>query len=120
MRRVLADLGFRWAVGDLPRECRWLLDTQAMFLKKTKLQGARDEEDDAWLGWLADVPEDDVDQQGPAQQAPQQSIHPSQQHPRAAAQVLATPRPIQMGEFLRKWAARRHLATEGAPIARAR
>ena len=38
MRRVLADLGFRWAVGALPRECRWLLDTQAMFLKKQRFR----------------------------------------------------------------------------------
>ena len=118
MRRVLADLGFRWAVGALPRECRWLLDTQAMFLKKTKIQGARDEEDDAWLGWLADVPEDEVVQQQPAQQL-QQPRHPTQQQPQAAAQAPATPRPIQMGEFLRKWAARRHLGVEEASIARA-
>ena len=36
MFRVLDVLTVKWATGDLPGECRFLLHTQLMFLKKEK------------------------------------------------------------------------------------
>ena len=38
-RRLFRDLDIltiKWATGDLPEECRFLLNTQLMFLKKEK------------------------------------------------------------------------------------
>jgi hypothetical protein len=34
--RALDQLTVRWAIGDLPVCCRWLLNTQALFLKKDR------------------------------------------------------------------------------------
>ena len=34
--RTLDILTIKWAMGDLPEECRFLLNTQLMFLKKEK------------------------------------------------------------------------------------
>ena len=34
--RVLDILTVKWATGDIPEECRFLLDMQLMFLKKEK------------------------------------------------------------------------------------
>ena len=83
-----------------------------MFLKKTKVQGPRDVEDDVSLGWFADVPEASVrvPAEGERAQVPP-AAPPGDERP--------TPRPIQMGEFLRKWSARRHLAVEETAVARA-
>ena len=39
MRRLFRELDIltiKWATGDLPEECRFLLNTHTMFLKKEK------------------------------------------------------------------------------------
>ena len=55
------------ATGDLPEECRFLLNTQLMFLKKEKDPTSKQFDDDEWIRSLTeaqeittDVPEDSV------------------------------------------------------------
>ena len=96
--RELDILTIKWATGDLPEECRFLLNTQLMFLKKEKDPTSKQFDDDEWIRSLAeaqevttDVPEDRVE-------FDQQEVDPKKV------------RPIQMGEFLRKYVSRRLLA----------
>ena len=65
--RGLDVLTIKWAIGDLPEECRFLLNTQLMFLKKEKDPTSKQFDDDEWIRSLteaqeitADVPEDSV------------------------------------------------------------
>ena len=60
-------LTIKWAIGDLPAECRFLRNTQLMFLKKEKDPTSKQFDDDEWIRSLteareitADVPEDSV------------------------------------------------------------
>ena len=57
----------KWATGDLPEECRFLLNTQLMFLKNEKDPTSKQFDYDEWIRSLtrpqeitADVPEDSV------------------------------------------------------------
>ena len=91
-------LTIKWAMGDLAEECRFLLSTQLMFLKKEKDPTSKQFDDDEWIRSLAeaqeatsDIPEDSVTYD-------QQDVDPKKV------------RPIQMGEFLRKYLSRRLLA----------
>ena len=69
-RRVFRELDtvkIKWATGDLPEECRFLLDTHLMFLKKEKDPTSKQFDDDEWIRSLTeaqevttDVPEDSV------------------------------------------------------------
>ena len=96
----------RQATGDFPEECRFLLDTQLMFLKKEKDPTSKLLDDDDWIRSLteaqeitADVREDSV--------MDHQEVDPKKV------------RPIQSnGKFLRKYISRRLLAlTEGETAA---
>ena len=85
----------KWATGDLPEECRFLLNTQLMFLKKEKDPSTKQFDDDEWIRLrteaqeaTTDIPEDSVTYE-------QQEANPKEV------------RPIQMGEFLRKYVSRR-------------
>ena len=67
MFRGLDILTIKWATGDLLEECRFLLNTQLMFLKKVKDPTSKQFDDDEWIRSLAeaqetatDVPEDSV------------------------------------------------------------
>ena len=67
MFRGLDILTIKWATGDLPEECRFLLNTQLMFPKKKKDPTSKQFDDDEWIRSLAeaqeattDVPEDSV------------------------------------------------------------
>ena len=89
--RGIDILTIKWATGDLPEECRFLLNTQLMFLKKEKYPTSKQFDDGQWIRSLAeaqeittDVPEDSVVYD-------QQEVDPK------------TVRPIQIGEFLRKY-----------------
>ena len=60
-------LTIKWATGDLPEECRFLLNAQLMFLKKEKDPTSKQFDDDEWIRSLTeaqevstDVPEDSV------------------------------------------------------------
>ena len=62
--RGLDILTIKWATGDLPEECRFLLNTQMMFLKKEKDPTTKHFDDDEWIRSLmeaqvatADIPE---------------------------------------------------------------
>ena len=64
-RRLFRGPG--WAAGDVPEECRFLLNTQLMFLKKEMEPTSKQFDDDEWIRSLteaqeisADVPEDSV------------------------------------------------------------
>ena len=94
-----------WATGDLLEECRLLLNTQPMFLKKAKDPTSKQFDDDEWIRSLmeaqeitADVPEDSV-------LYDQQQVDPKKV------------RPIQMGEFLWKYVSRKLLALSEGGIA---
>ena len=96
--RGLDILTIKWATGDLAEECRFLLNTQVMFLKKEKDPTSKQCDDDEWIRSLTeaqevttDIPEDSV-------MYDQQDVDPDKV------------RPIQMGEFLRKYVSRRLLA----------
>ena len=47
--RGLDILTIKWAIGDLPEECRFLLNTQLMFLKKEKDPTTKLFDDDEWI-----------------------------------------------------------------------
>ena len=102
--RGLDILTIEWAIGDLPEECRFLLDTQLMFLQREMDLTSQQVDDDEWIRSLteaqeitADVPEDSV-------LYDQQAVDPKKKV-----------RPIRTGELLRKCVSRRLLAlSEGA------
>ena len=103
--RGLDILTIKWSTGDLPEECRFLLNTQLMFLKKELDPTSKQFDDDEWIRSLteaqeitADVPEDSV-------LYDQQEVDPKKV------------RPIQMGEILRKYLSRRLLALSEGGIA---
>ena len=65
-------LTIKWAAGDLPEECRFLLNTQLMFLKKERDPTSKHFDDDEWIRTLeeaqevaADIPEDRVSYEHP-------------------------------------------------------
>ena len=95
--RGLDILTVKWATGDLPEECRFLLNTQLMFLRKetdptTKILNDEAQEVATY------VPEDSVTYD-------QQDVDPQKV------------RPVQMEEFLRKCVSRRLLALSEGEIA---
>ena len=62
--RLLHTLKVKWATWDLPEECRFLLNTQLMFLKKEKEPTTKMFDDEEWIRSLteaeaivADIPE---------------------------------------------------------------
>lgn len=133
LRRALDELTVRWAIGALPSTCRWLLNTQVLFLRKQREQVNKDFDDDDWIGilhgddveddedsddeaiegpeWERDVPEERVVQVGSEMEV---DAEVAPQPPRPRAQV----RPIQMGEFLRKFVSRRLQAVSAKDISR--
>ena len=83
-------------MGDLPEECRFLLNTQLMFLKKEKDPTSKQFDDDEWIWSLAEAQQVTTD-------IPENSVTCDQQDVKKV-------RPIQMGEFSRKNVTRRLLA----------
>ena len=55
--RGLDILTIKWATGDLPEECRFLLNTQLMFLKKENDPTTKQFDDDEWIRSLTEAPE---------------------------------------------------------------
>ena len=106
-RRLFRELTFTiiWATGDLPEECRFLLNTQSMFLKKKKDGTSKQLDDDEWIRSLTDAQEVTTD-------APEDSVTHQQQEV-----DLQKVRPIQMEEFLRKCVSRRLLVLSEGEIA---
>ena len=98
-------LTIKWATGDLPEECRFLLNTQLMFVKKEKDPTSKQFDDDEWIHSLAEAPEVTTDTAEDSVTYDQQDVDPKKV------------RPIQMGEFLRKYVSRRLLALSEGEIA---
>ena len=120
--RALDLLTVGWATNSLPASCRWLLNTQALFLKKSREPTCKLFGDAVWLDWLAaqpgdaaaaeaeewseDVPESDVVGVGPeVSQTGDVTMEEEPALPAEAARPQV--RPIQMGEHLRKWVTKR-------------
>ena len=105
-QRRLDIFTMKWAIGDLPEECRFLFNTQLMFLKKKEKDPTTKQfDDDEWIRSLteaqeisADVPEDSV-------MYDQQAVDPKK--------VCF----IQVGEILRKNVSRLILALSEGEIA---
>ena len=123
LTRCLDELTVRWATNQLPRACRWVLNTQVLFLVKGHTPTSKEFDDNEWLStlpeneaggigadseWMTDVAETDVVDVGPEVDAT--TLEPPT--------VSAGPnvRPIQMGEFLRKWVSRRLLVLNSGDI----
>ena len=47
-------VAIKWATGDLPEECRFLLNTQLIFLKKEKDPTTKQFDDDEWIRSLTE------------------------------------------------------------------
>ena len=110
--RALDSLTVRWAIGDLPLSCRWLLNTQVMFLRKDAEPSCKQFDDNEWMCTgdgesMRDIPEDEV-----------MADHPQVDVPEGHAETPPKVRPIQMGEFLHKFVARRLLALSSTDVAR--
>ena len=113
--RALDELTVRWATNNLPASCRWLLNTQLLFLPKSREPTAKQFDDEEWLRavqddvWQQDIAEDDVDSYGDEVEAdaavPMEGVQAAGER-RSSVAV----RPIQIGEFLRRWVSRRLLA----------
>ena len=91
--------------GQLPEECRFLLNSQLMFLKKENDPTTKQFDDDEWIRSLTEAQEVTTD-------IPEDSATHDQ--PDADPKNV---RPIQMGEFLRKYVSRRLLALSEGEIA---
>ena len=59
--RALDELAVRWPIGTLPDACRWLLNTQLLFLRKDTDNRNKDFDDEQWTlqehFWEKDIPE---------------------------------------------------------------
>jgi len=114
LRRVLDELTVLLAVGQLPPTCRWILNTQLLFLSKAKDPHDKLFDQESWLeehqhivaGLNQDIPEALVTDDGRATPDPNPAATPK------------APRPIQMGEWLRKWMGRRLLRLGAGDTAR--
>ena len=89
----------------LTEECRFLLDTQLMFLKKEKGPTTKWFDDGEWIRSLTEVQEITADVLEDSVMHDQQAVDPRKV------------RPIRMGEFLRKYVSRRLLALSEGEIA---
>ena len=95
MFRGLDVLAIKWATGDLPEECRFLLNTQLMLLKKEKDPTSKQFDDDECIRSLTEAQEITTD-------VPKGCVMYDQQEV-----VTKKVRPIQMEEFLRTYVSRR-------------
>ena len=123
--RAIDELTVKWAVDALPPSCRWLLNTQLLFLRKNREPTCKTFDDAEWLEWLRhevtrvlgdasgeegdtdSIMDDDVEAVGP-------ELAPDEDAPMDGSGALtASPpravRPIQMGEFLRRLICKRLL-----------
>ena len=97
-------LTIKWVTGDLPEECRFLLNTHLVFLKKEKDPTSKQFDGGEWIRSLAEAQEDTTDIPEDGVTFDQQDVDPKKV------------RPIQMGEFLRKYVSWRLLALSEGEI----
>jgi hypothetical protein len=106
--RALDTLTVRWATGDLPNTCRWLLNTQLLFLRKDREPECKQFDDEEWTQYCIAESLDDVPE-GSVTTDPTEAADSSATSPKV--------RPIQMGEFLRKFVSKRLLSLADKSIA---
>ena len=113
--RALDELTVRWATNTLPATCRWLLNTQVLFLRKSREPTAKQFDDEEWLRemrnseWFQDVAEEEVDAYGEELEADGDVPMEADGGTEGQRRDVKV-RPIQIGEFLRRWVSRRLLA----------
>ena len=138
LTRCLDEVTVRWATNTLPLTFRWTLNTLAIFLRKDREPTCKHFDDEEWLRaategnleWMSDVPAADVVGEG-REAVVGEDIPPpideGEPHemnmaggPDGPAAAPETPkvRPLQMGEFLRKWISRRLLRLSEVDIGR--
>ena len=103
-RRLFRELDIptiKWATSDLPEECRFLLNTQLLFLKKYKDPTSKQFDDDEWFRSLTEAQEVTSD-------VPENSVTYEQQD--FDSQKV---RPLQMEDVLRKYMSRGVALSEG-------
>ena len=117
--RALDQLTVRWAIDDLPDCCRWLLNTQVFFLRKDRDLKCKFFNDEDWTAL------DNVTNQGatgPLDDVPEAAVSADMGDATGLASTAGSQapkvRPIQMGEFLRKYVSRRLLALSDKSIAK--
>ena len=103
--RGLEILTIKRAKGDSQEECRFLLNTQLMFLNKEWDPTSKQCDVDEWIRSLTEAQEVTADVPEECDLYDQQAVNPKKV------------RPIQMGEFLRKYVSRRFLALSEGEIA---
>ena len=74
--RGLVILTIKWATGDLLEECRFLLHTQLMFLKKEKDPTSKQLDDDEWIRSLTEAQEITADASEDSVMCDQQEVDP--------------------------------------------
>lgn len=129
--RVLDELTVRWAINTLPSSCRWLLNTQVLFLTKAKEPACKHFDDEEWLDSMCTgSPEDsDADDEANADVAAEDVVGVGQEVDSGdnianaggateQAQVSPGVRPIQIGEFLRRWVSKRLLQLNKCDISK--
>lgn len=113
--RALDELTVRLAAGTLPDACRWLLNTQALLLRKDVDNKNKGFDDKQWTleehFWEEDKPEAATMSQEEADAGMGEAVNGAYIHP-VQEEAL-----IQMGEFLRKWACQRLLQVAKPDIA---
>ena len=98
----------------MPTTCRWLLNTQVLFLKKSRDLPSKEFDDNEWLDSLLSgaescVGESEVVAVGDEMDVDETRVE--EPHERKTEVRL-----IQMGEFLRKWVSKRLLRLHGGDI----
>ena len=120
LNRVLDELAVRWATNLLPASCRWLLNTLAVFLRKSRAPTSKVFDDEEWLRvvqtheWAQDIPESDIESVGSELGADDDASMADAAAATGAVQV----RPIQIGEFLRRLTSKRLLVLHKADSGR--
>ena len=88
--RGLDVLTIKWAIGDLPEECRFLVNTQLMFLKTDQYPTTKLFDDDEWIRSLTEAQKITADVSEDSVKCVQHAVDPKKV------------RPIQTEEVLRK------------------
>jgi hypothetical protein len=106
--RILEDITVKLATNRLPSTFRWMLNTQAVFLKKNSDALPKEFDDEEWHEdlHLADVPEDLVGDMPDEEESWAMEVDtvapPGLDHKPKV-------RPLQIGEFMRRWVSKRLL-----------
>ena len=88
---ILDILTITWATGDLPEECRFVLNTQLMSLKKEKGPTTKqfDDGDEEWIRSLAEAQEVTTDDPEDGVTCDRQDVDPKKSSAHSDGRVLA-------------------------------